>query len=30
LQKGKMGVTECTTLAFEKKCDGLVVAAGGG
>jgi hypothetical protein len=30
LQEGRMGVTECTALAFEEKCDDLVGAASGG
>jgi hypothetical protein len=30
LQKGKMGAVECTALAFEEECDGLVGVVGGG
>ncbi len=30
LQEGRMGVAECTALAFEKECDDLVGVASGG
>jgi hypothetical protein len=30
VEKGRMGVTECTTLALEEECDDLVGAVGGG